>query len=334
MSHAEKPSLRSRAVSAVVWVGIGQFGSQGIHYLVLLVLAWLLPPADFGLAGLAMLFIRFTQAVGELGLGAAIVQQKEADEPMLSTAFWANLVMSLLMAGVTFLGAGVITNFLGDNSATPLLRGLSIIHPITALAAVPRASLEKQLSFSQISVRDLASELAFGVVGLVLAAAGAGVWSLVGATVAQRLTNTAMLWAMVSWRPKSVFDRQSLRTLLRFGISVVVSNTLHRGVANIDCFVVGRWLGTEALGYYTLAFQLAVIPARRLVDLLWRVAFPTFSLVQDDLRRLRSGFLESIQHSLSSLYICRCICVCDYAYHSFSICILLFPHSCSFCTCN
>jgi len=280
----------------VVWAGIGQLGSQAIHYVVLLVLAWLLTPEDFGLLGLAMIFILFIQPVGDLGLAAAIVQKKETEEPALSTAFWANLVLSLLLAALTYVSAELITSFLGDASAAPLLRVLSIIFPISALAVVPTALLVKELKFQQVTMRQFAGQVAFGVVGLSMAALGAGVWSLVGATVAQRLADAVVLWAVVPWRPRLIFDRGSLRELLDFGFWAMSASLFANSISNIDYFVVGRWLGTEALGYYTLAFQLAVSPQRRLIGVLRKVAFPAFSLVQDDLGRLKRGFLEGTQH--------------------------------------
>jgi PST family polysaccharide transporter len=289
-------SLRRRAITGVIWAGIGQFGSQAIHYVVLLALAWFLSPADFGLLGLAMIFILFIQPVGDLGLAAALVQQKETSEPDLSTAFWANFLVSLLMAAVTYVSAETIASFLGDTSAALLLKVLSVIFPITALTVVPRALLEKDLKFQQLTLREFAGQVAFGLVGLTMAVTGAGVWSLVGAAVAQRLADAATLWVVVPWRPRPTFNLQSLRRLLDFGFYVMVAAIFAKGIANIDYFVVGRWLGIEALGYYTLAFQLAVVPQQRLMGVLRKVAFPAFSLVRDDLVRLRSGFLEGIQH--------------------------------------
>lgn len=294
-------SLRRRTITGVIWAGVGQFGSQAIHYVALLVLAWLLSPAEFGLVGLAMIFVLFTQQIGELGLAAAVVQQKEITEPTLSTAFWANFVFSLFMTAITYVNAEAITRFLGNASAAPLLKVLSVMFPITALAVVPRALLEKELKFRRLTIREFAGEVAFGLVGLTMAVMGAGVWSLVGAAVAQRLASAAMLWVVVPWRPKPQFDLLSLRRLLRFGFLAMIATIFARSIVSIDYFIVGRWLGTEALGYYTLAFQLAVIPQQRLMLVLWKVAFPAFSLVHDDLARLKAGFLEGIQHLFAVL---------------------------------
>ena len=288
--------LKKKTILGIIWAGFGSIGSQAIHYIVLLILAWLLEPEDFGLLGIAMMFILFTQAITELGFGAAIIQHPEIKEPGLSTAFWSNLLIGTILGLLTYKGAAVVTEFIGDVDAAPLLEVLAVIFPITAVSVVPSALLEKQLEFRRLSTRDFASEVAFGVIGISLALLGYGVWSLVGAAIAQRTFNAIMLFWIVPWRPKFQFSYDSLKSLIHFGGYAMIAALLNKGVANIDYFVIGRWLGTEALGYYTLAFQLSVVPERRVIAVIQRVVFPAFSVVQDNLKRLTSGFKESLRY--------------------------------------
>ncbi len=285
--------LGRRVIINILWSGFGQFGSQAIHFGVLLALAWRLSPTDFGLLGMAMIFILFSQAIGELGLAAAIVQRQDVEEPYLSTAFWINLLISFLMSAVTLFFARPISIFLGDEAVTPILRVLSTIYPITALAVVPRALLEQNLNFRKLTYRELWSEIVFGIVGLTTAVLGWGVWSLVAAALAQRVASVATLWWAVEWRPRLLFNWSALRSMMSFGFYVMGAALLNKGLANIDYFVIGRWLGPESLGYYTLAFQLAVVPLQRLIGVLRRVIFPAFSLVQGDKQRLRAGFAQA-----------------------------------------
>lgn len=289
-------TLKKRTVINIIWAGFGSIGSQAIHYVVLLVLAWILSPEEFGLIGIAMIFILFTQSITELGFGAAIIQHPDIGEPGLSTAFWANLGLGILLALMTYYAAVPITTFIGDVNAAPLLEALSVIFPIAAISVVPKALLEKNLSFRILTTRDFASEVAYGVVGIVMALLGYGVWSLVGAAIANRVFNTIAIFRIVSWRPKFSFNYDSFRNLLDFGGYAMVASVLNKAVANIDYFVVGRWLGTEALGYYTLAFQLSVVPERRLILVIQRVIFPTFSIVQDNIKKLTAGFIESLRY--------------------------------------
>jgi PST family polysaccharide transporter len=245
---------------------------------------------------MAMIFILFTQAIGELGIAAAVVQQQASDDLYLHTAFWSNLVLSLLMYLATLFFAMPIASFLGDAAVTPLIQVLAIIFPITGLSVVPRALLEKEFKFQKLTHRELLSEVAFGVVGLSFALLGQGTWSLVAAAIAQRVASIATMWWAVPWRPRWQFSASLLQTMLRFSLPVMWSNLLNKGLANIDYFVIGRWLGSDALGYYTLAFQLAVVPLQRTVGILRRVAFPAFSLVQQDSRRLQTGFTTATKY--------------------------------------
>lgn len=289
-------SLENKTFVGILWAGVGQIGSQTIHYFVLVGLAWLLPPSDFGLIGLAMVFVLFITDIGTLGLGAALIQQINSTDEILNTAFWANMALGLLLALLTYLSADMIAYFFRNPSVGDILRVLCFFFPIASVAVVPRALLEKQLNFRSITIRDFASEIAYGAVGLVMAFSGAGVWSLVGATLAKLLASAITLWIYIPWKPQLLFDIPSFKRLFNFGFYSMWSDILTRSVSNIDYFVVGRWLGTEALGYYTLAFQLSVVPARRIVDLIKKVVFPAFSLIQNDILRLRNSFIDGIRY--------------------------------------
>ena len=222
--------IKKRVLINVAWAAIGQFGSQAIRYLVLLILAHLLSPSDFGLLGMAMIFILFTQAIGELGIAAAVVQQQASDDLYLHTAVWSNLVLSLFMYLVTLLFANPIASFLGDAAVTPFIQVLAVIFPITALSVVPRALLDKEFNFQKLTHREMLSEVAFGIVGLTFAVLGQGTWSLVAAAIAQRVASIATMWWAVSWRPRWQFKASILRTMLRFALPVMWLMILLSGV--------------------------------------------------------------------------------------------------------
>ena len=289
-------SLRHRTLVGLIWRTIGQYGALAIRTVVLLILASILTPTDFGLVGIAMIFIMFADSIGELGLVQAIIQRQDIGEPVLSTAFWTNLSLGLGIGILGFVGADLITEFLGDPAAAPVLRALAIMFPISALSTVQKAIIVKHMEFDRFAYRNLIGEIAFGIVSICLAMLGAGVWSLVGGYLARRIVGTAIYWAAVPWKPKLTFSIQSLNDLLKFGFPAFISAMFSKGMTNIDYFIVGRWLGTEALGYYTLAFQLAVIPGQRLMGIVRSVTFSAFSEIQDDLRRMKDAFLEGIQH--------------------------------------
>lgn len=294
-------SLRKRAAIGAFWSGIGNFGSQIVRAVVLLVLAWVLSPEQFGLAGIAILYINFAQGLGDLGLASALIQQRDLGEPALSTVFWANLAIGILLTAISYALALPITAFLGDVSAAPLLQALSITFTLTSLVYVPTTLMWRELKLQFVTTRQMAGQLVFGVVSVIMALTGFGVWSLVGATIAQSLAEVILIWSIVPWRPRWQFDRTAFRKLLSFGSFALGSTLLTRAFQNVDYFVVGRWLGAEALGYYTLAYQLSLIPQQRLIVAVQGVTFPAFAQIQHERARMRSGFLEGMRHLFTLL---------------------------------
>lgn len=299
MKRPRSGSLRRSALAALLWSGIGQYSAAAIRLLSLFLLGAFLPPEDFGLLGLAMIFLLFAESVGDLGLVGALVQREKVQEPTLSTAFWANLAASAALAAAALAAAGPVTRFLGDGSGAPLLRVLASALPLTALSAVPRALLLRDLRFRRISGQQVVGEAGFALAGVGMAGFGFGVWSLVGAVLAHRLASAAVLWRSIDWRPRMRFDGKALKGLLRFGVPFLGGAIANRAMANIDYFVVSRWLGTQALGYYTFAFQLSALPLEKLVALLRRVAFPAFSRIQNDPQQLKAAYLRGLQHLLA-----------------------------------
>lgn len=303
-----KASLTSRAVKAAFLLAGGRFLAGIVHYAVYLFLALILEPTDFGLLGLVMIFIVFFEGVAGLGFKSALIHRDELDDSVLNTAFWASLLMGLSVTGVTLFTAGPVTELLGDRRAAALLSTLSLLFPVFSLTAVPLAILERRLQFKAVSIQAIAGEFCYGLAGIPLCLSGFGVWSLIAATFAQRTGGGVVLWYLIEWRPKLQFSIRSLRELLSYGFPVLTVLSLQRAVANMDYFVVSRWLGTEALGYYTLAFQLTVGPAQRLVGLVSRILFPAFAEVRERTQRLASAFLEGLEN-LMALLVPYCLAV-------------------------
>jgi PST family polysaccharide transporter len=145
--------------------------------------------------------------------------------------------------------------------------------------------LQKAMDFRSIAIRDTISEVAYGVCGVSAALAGWGVWSLIVATYVHRFTRLLALYRAWPWRPRLVCKVRCAIPLLHFGLPSMGSLLLLQLMANMDYYIVGRYLGTTVLGYYTLAFQMSLYPIQRLIGIVRNVSFPTLSLIQDDIER-------------------------------------------------
>ncbi len=294
-------SLVRRTLVGVLWSGAGQLGSNVARFATIALLGLWLPPPVFGLFALAVLVVGSAQKVSELGLLAAVVQKPEADEPTLSTAFWMNLAMSVLLGLVVFSASGPVAGLFGDQRLEPIVEALAWVFPLDALAVVPRAMLTRDLRFRDLSVRLLLGELAFGAVAIGATLAGREIWGLVAALILQRLVLTGSLWWLVPWRPHWVFDRTSAAKLLLFGGPFLASALVLQLAGFLDHAIVGVWLGTAGLGYYHFAAQTSIVPLQRLVGLVARVVFPAMSRVQADPTRLARAFQAGTQHLLAAI---------------------------------
>lgn len=292
----QRTGLRKKAISGMMWSGLGQFGSYALRYVVFLILAWMLPPAVIGLESLTTVVFVLAQEVGSLGFDAALIQREDPSREYLDTSFWATLGFSFVSLGFVFLFAENIALFLGDARAAPLLKALSLIFPVRVLRVVPNSLLLKDLAFRKLTSIQFFEQLSFGLVAIFLAVLGAGVWSLVIGRMVMVIVRASIMWSMVSWRPTFSFRFSAFVDLVKFGSYSLASNILTRGLVRVDYFLIGRLIGTEGLGYYTLASQLAIIPAQRVVGAVQKVVYPTFSHLKSELERVKKGFMETLEH--------------------------------------
>jgi O-antigen/teichoic acid export membrane protein len=238
---------------AFKWSLLGEATSRLIGPAVFLVLARLLTPEDFGVVAAATVVISLSQALADAGLGKALVQRREAIELGADAAFWLSLGLSVLLALALFAGADAIAAFFGEPRVAAVVRVLSVQVPLTALAAVPTALLQRDLAFRELFwVRLLTAGLP-ALASIPMALAGMGFWALVAGAVAGQALQCAVLWGRSHWRPHARLDAATAAQLLRFGRWTAASAVLAWGYAWLDALIVARWLGTHDVGLYRIA---------------------------------------------------------------------------------
>lgn len=286
-------TARPSTARALGWGGAGQVGSRLLHFGAIAVLAALLSPADFGVLGLAMAYVFVVEGLGVAGLSSALIRIEEITPDDEATAFWLNLGVGVGLGVATAAAAAPISRVLGDPALTEPLRALALFLPLSFVGSVPRALVERKLDFATVARAQVFGEVLFAgcaiPLAIVLGSEGAGVWALVAGVLAQRAGVVGWVWWRSGWLPRGRLRLARADTLLGFGSGVAVSNLLHRLVGQADYLGIGRLLGTEALGFYTVAFQFAVLPFQRLVDVFQRVLFPALARVVGDLDRGADG---------------------------------------------
>ena len=290
-------SLRERVLSALRWSfvakGIGQFFNWAITIYVIR----LLSPEDYGLMATAMVFVGVLVPLGELGLGAAIIQRTEIDDDLVSKVFGVVLAISITLSVLLYSAAGLIANAFDEIRLIPVIEVLSLGLLISSFAVVPRALLTREIDFRSQSIVDMVSNLLGGVVVLVLALEGYAVWALVWSYIiltAVRSVGLNICAARLRW-PR--FDLSGIGALVSYGAWLTLANFAWLISVHIDTLLVSKLLGMNPLGFYSVGKQLAHLPQSKIQGILNNVAFSAFSQIQDNPILARDHLLKYVRVS-------------------------------------
>jgi O-antigen/teichoic acid export membrane protein len=280
------PAMRSRILRGLAWKFTSQTGLQISRLVVALVLARLLTPQQYGLAGMVLVFTSLVLVFSDVALGAALVQRRKLSEEDRSTVFWTAVTAG---AAFTLLGvalAGPIASFYGEPTVKPLFAVLSLSFVVNALATTQEALLVREMQFRSLEIRLMAATAAGAVIGIALAALGFGPWAIIGQQLAISVVSTGLLWFVSPWRPSFRFSRGSLRSLGGFSANVFGQRFLYYLHRNTDNLLIGRFVGSAALGVYVLAYNVMLVPFSRIAGPIQEVLFPALSRLQDQPRRM------------------------------------------------
>jgi lipopolysaccharide exporter len=287
--------LGRASARSVLWNGATFATSKLLVLVSTVVLARLLTPDDFGLVGIGLLIIGYLELANDFGISAAVVQNRDAPDRVANVAFWVNMALGSMLTVVGLAAAPIVADFFDEPRAAAVVRALSLSMFITSLGAIHEARLRRELRFRRRLAPELGRAIAKGGTAITLAAMGAGVWSLVWGQLAGEVTAAVFYWFAFRWRPAFVVDLGVARRLLGFGSQITLVGALGGVLRNADYVVVGRALGTRALGLYTLAFRMPQLLIEGAVTIVGQVAFPAFARVQLEPARLRSGLLRALR---------------------------------------
>lgn len=287
-------SLRQKAVKGVVWSSIQQLGGQVISFLVFFWLARLLQPEHFGLIALASVYLSFIDVFIDQGFSQAIVQRQELEPEHLNTAFWTSLGMSTILTAFSLIAADPIAQAFQEPSLAPIIRWLSLSFIFSALNSVQRALFSRKFAFKELAARSLIASTSGGIVGIIMAFLGCNVWSLVGQQLVNGLIGVLILWSASDWSPGLKVSKKHFRDLFSFSAHILGFNVLNFFNRRSDDFLVGYFLGSVELGYYTVAYRL-LLTVTRLMRTMSSVSLPTFSRLQSEPERLQRGFYTATQ---------------------------------------
>lgn len=287
-------ALSERMVGGVFWSGVDRFGHTGVQFVIQIVLARMLSPEAFGLVALVAVFNTVAKGVADAGFSQAVIQKRKLTQTDLSTVFFFNIALSVVMAGVIWAVAPWVARFYNQDSLTAILRATCFVVILDAFGRIHLSQLSKALQFKRLVKATLVPALVSGAAAIFLAYQGYGVWALVCQIVIQSGLYSMCLWLISPFRPSLVFSRSSLQSMFSYGSKIAVAGILNSVFRDIYTLVIGKAVGTVDLGYYNRAVAFKNVASTNLSGIIGRVTFPVYSAIQHDRERLARGFIRSI----------------------------------------
>jgi len=276
--------------------GLARVCSQAANFLLragsLVILARLLSPKDFGLVAMVTAVIGVLNLFKDFGLSTATVQRTSVTDEQISTLFWVNMLVGVILAIASVAVAPGVAAFYHEPRLVAPTVVLALGFLFNAAGVQHSALLQRQMRFTALAVIDIASLTISTAVGIGMALRGYRYWSLVGIALLGPLVTTVCVWAAAAWVPGMPRQRVGLRSMMRFGGTVTLNGLVVYVAYNLDKVLLGRFWGAEILGIYGRAYQLINIPRDMLNSAVGVVAFSALSRVQDDPGRLKSYFLK------------------------------------------
>ncbi|HLO14158.1 MAG TPA: lipopolysaccharide biosynthesis protein [Anaerolineales bacterium] len=290
-------NLREKTGKGIFWSVIQKWGRSGIATVIFIILSRKLDPDAFGLVAIASAFTIFIELFLDQGFGSAIVQRVVLEPEHLDTAFWINILTGSLMTAGLVAASGFVATAFHEPRLTAVLRWLSISFVLSSLSSTQISILQRKLAFKDLALRSLIANAIAGVVGVGMAFAGFGVWSLVGQDLVSDLAGAIILWKASDWRPGFKVSMRHYKDLFSFGVSIVGNNALTVMIRRSDDLLIGFFLGSRLLGFYTIGYQLLLIIIRLVTEVTNSVAFPAFSRIQHQPERMRKAFYKVTQYT-------------------------------------
>jgi teichuronic acid exporter len=298
-------STGQKILSGVLWTSFQTLVNRSFSFIIKLVLARLLFPEDYGIVGMATVFISFITVFNDLGIGAALIQRKEDEltENHFHTAFWTSVGFSILLYAGVSIGIGQFAVwFYGKEILGQLIPVLAIGILATPINVIHKAQLKRDLKFKKLAFIDNAANIFSGILALGLAFWGAGVWALVFNSVTSIIVAIPLYFYATKWIPKWEWDKKCFYDIFGFGVFTTFTGFFNRIKDQIDYILIGKLIGASALGIYSFAFIIISSFRSQLTGIIGNVMYPIYAQLQDNIVQLRSNFLKVVKYNTYLVY--------------------------------
>lgn len=279
-------SIKEQTLSSVKWTAIEKFGLQGMQFILGIIMARLLTPDDYGIIGMIAIFLAISSSFIDSGFGNALVRKLDCTEEDYNTVFYFNIVVALVCYTILFVAAPWIADFFHTQILCVIVRVQSVNLLLNSLMQIQVAKLRKNLDFKALAKRSMIATFVSGLIGVIMAYCGFGVWALVYQGLISTFINLIYIWVYCKWYPRWLFSWVSFKELGSYGSKLLASGLLHTLYTNITTLVIGRFYSAKDLGYYNRGTSFATLPVETINNILLKVTFPILAKIQDDNERL------------------------------------------------
>lgn len=282
-------------LKSFIWSGIEKFSVQGVQFLISIIIARLVKPEEYGLIAMLAIFMSLGQIFVDSGFSNSLIQKKNRTETDFSTVFFFNIFIAIIIYLILYISAPVIADFYNEEVLVIITRwiGLNII--ISSFSIVQRTKLIINLDFKTMAKVSLLSTLLSGVIGIIMAYKGYGVWALLFQSIAASLLNTILLNCFLRWHPLFVFSYSSFIVLFSFGYKLLLSSLLHSIYYNLYSLVIGKRFTSLELAYYSRSNSMVQYLSPNIVVIMNRTVYPILCQLQDDRPALENSFFKYLR---------------------------------------
>ena len=290
--------LKNTTISGIIWSFIDNSFTQLITFVVGIILARLLNPAEFGLIGIAGVFIVISQTFVDSGFSDALIRKKDCTSEDYSTIFFFNLTVSIVFYIILFFCSGLIADFFKEPKLVDITKVISLSIIINAFGLIQQTQLTKNIQIKiQTKISIIANTIS-GLIAVYMAYTGSGVWSLVFRNISNLFIRNFLLWYYNKWRPSFLFSYGSLKEMFAFGSKLLLSGLLNKIFENIYYFVIGKYFSAQELGYYSRSETFAKLPSSNVNGVVQRISYPILAKLQDDNAALKRALKKLIKTTL------------------------------------
>lgn len=289
--------LKQKTFKGLVWRSIQSFTNHGVEFLLMLFMARLLSPKEYGIIGLTAVFMAIASTFVDSGFANALVRKKDCTSDDFSTVFIFNLLISVVCYIILFIIAPYVGDFYNEPILCPVLRVLGLMLITQAFCTVQNTILTKKIDFKKKAKITVSKNIISGLVGLLFAYLGFGVWALVIQSLTASVLFSIMLWSTTDWYPNMHFSKKSFKELFDYGSKLLASSLINTTYGQIYPIVIGKFFSAATLGNFSRARHWANLGSKNLTSILQGVTFPVLAKVQDDDKRLENIYRRMIRTS-------------------------------------